>query len=62
MREHPLYTWDPVAQGWVHERGAETTPPQTPPDIHALQSYFFDPESKQWIRTVLGPVGRRRIR
>jgi hypothetical protein len=29
-----------------------------PPDVHALQSYFFDGESKEWIRTVLAPMGR----
>ncbi|HKW78130.1 MAG TPA: hypothetical protein VJQ09_03460, partial [Candidatus Limnocylindria bacterium] len=56
--ERTTYTWDPVTAAWVHERGTEATPPPTPPDVHALQSYFFDPESKQWIRTVLAPMGR----
>lgn len=56
--EHALYTWDPVSQAWVHERGPEIPPPPSPPDVHALQSYFFDEDSKQWIRTVLAPMGR----
>jgi hypothetical protein len=34
-----------------------TTPP-VPPDIHAIQTYFFDPEEKEWIATVLAPRGR----
>lgn len=34
-----------------------TTPP-TPPDIHAIQTYFFDPDGKEWIATVLAPRGR----
>jgi hypothetical protein len=42
----------------VHERGPEVPPPPLPPDVHALQSYFFDEESKEWIRTVLAPMGR----
>src|SRR5688572_524946 len=33
------------------------TPP-TPPDIHAIQTYFFDPDGKEWIATVLAPRGR----
>jgi len=35
-----------------------TTPP-APPDIHAIQTYFFDPEEKEWIATVLAPWGRQ---
>ena len=57
-REHTTYTWDPVSAAWVHERGPEIPPPPLPPDIHALQSYFFDDDSKEWIRTVLAPMGR----
>ena len=57
-KEHTCYTWDPVSQAWVHERGPEVPPPPPPPDVHALQSYFFDEESKQWIRTLLAPMGR----
>ncbi len=57
-REHTTYTWDPVTAAWVHERGPEVPPPPLPPDVHALQSYFFDVESKEWIRTVLAPMGR----
>jgi len=56
--EHTTYTWDPVTAAWVHERGPEITPPPRPPDVHALQSYFFDADSKEWIRTVLAPMGR----
>jgi hypothetical protein len=42
----------------VHERGPLIALPPTPPDVHALQSYFWDLDSKQWIRTVLAPMGR----
>src|SRR5438128_6374246 len=59
MREHALYTWDPVTQAWVHERGPEAATPPTPPDVHALQSYFYDEDTKEWVRTVLGPMGRQ---
>jgi len=34
-----------------------TTPP-VPPDVHAIQTYFFDLDSKEWIATVLAPRGR----
>lgn len=47
-----------MSAAWVHERGPQVAPPPLPPDVHALQSYFFDPESKEWIRTVLAPMGR----
>ena len=43
---------------WVHERGPEMATPPTPPDIHAIQTYFFDPDGKEWIATVLAPRGR----
>src|SRR5438046_2274645 len=56
--DHSAYTWDPVTAAWVHERGPEIPPPPPPPDVHALQTYFFEPESKQWIRTVLADRGR----
>ena len=52
------FTWDPVTAAWVHERGPEIAPPPPPPDVHALQTYFFEPDSKQWIRTVLADRGR----
>jgi hypothetical protein len=32
--------------------------PPVPPDIHAIQTYFFDNEGKEWIATVLAPRGR----
>jgi len=57
-QEHSVFTWDPVNQRWLHERGPEMTKPPVPPDIHAIQSYFFDPEGKEWIATVLAPRGR----
>jgi hypothetical protein len=34
-----------------------TTPP-VPPDIHAIQTYFYDQDGKEWIATVLAPRGR----
>ena len=34
------------------------TRPPVPPDIHAIQTYFFDPDGKEWIATVLAPRGR----
>jgi hypothetical protein len=57
-QEHSVFTWDPVGARWVHERGPEMTTPPVPPDIHAIQTYFFDPDSKEWIATVLAPRGR----
>jgi hypothetical protein len=57
-QEHSVFTWDPVGQSWVHERGPEMTTPPVPPDIHAIQTYFFDPDGKEWIATVLAPRGR----
>ncbi len=56
--EHSTYTWDPVSATWVHEKGPEISPPPRPADVHALQSYFFDKDSNEWIRTVLAPMGR----
>lgn len=56
--EHSTYTWDPVTASWVHEKGPEISPPPRPVDVHALQSYFFDRDSNEWIRTVLAPMGR----
>ena len=57
-REHSVFTWDPVNQRWIHERGPEMTTPPVPPDIHAIQTYFFDLEGREWIATVLAPRGR----
>ncbi len=58
-QEHSVFTWDPVGARWIHERGPEMTTPPAPPDIHAIQTYFFDPEEKEWIATVLAPWGRQ---
>lgn len=57
-QEHSVFTWDPVNQRWIHERGPEMTTPPVPPDIHAIQTYFYDYESREWIATVLAPRGR----
>jgi hypothetical protein len=57
-QEHSVFTWNPVDARWIHERGPEMTTPPTPPDIHAIQTYFFDPDGKEWIATVLAPRGR----
>ncbi|HJW48169.1 MAG TPA: hypothetical protein VJ726_01995 [Candidatus Limnocylindria bacterium] len=58
MQEHSVFTWNPVDARWVHERGPEMATPPNPPDVHAIQTYFFDLESKEWIATVLAPRGR----
>jgi hypothetical protein len=57
-QEHSVFTWDPVGARWIHERGPEMTTPPQPPDVHAIQTYFFDPDGKEWIATVLAPRGR----
>ncbi len=57
-QEHSVFTWDPVGARWIHERGPEMTTPPVPPDVHAIQTYFFDLDSKEWIATVLAPRGR----
>lgn len=57
--DHSAFTWDPVSATWVHERGPEISPPPPPPDVHSIQTYFFEPDSKQWIRTVLADRGRQ---
>ena len=57
-QEHSVFTWDPVGARWIHERGPEMTTPPVPPDVHAIQTYFFDPEGNEWIATVLAPRGR----
>jgi hypothetical protein len=57
-QEHSVFTWNPVDARWIHERGPEMTTPPVPPDVHAIQTYFFDNEGKEWIATVLAPRGR----
>lgn len=57
-QEHSVFTWNPVDARWIHERGPEMTTPPTPPDVHAIQTYFFDNDGKEWIATVLAPRGR----
>ena len=57
-REHSVFTWNPVDARWIHERGPEMTTPPVPPDVHAIQTYFFDEDGKEWIATVLAPRGR----
>jgi hypothetical protein len=56
--EHSVFTWDPVGQRWIHERGPQMSTPPVPPDVHAIQTYFFDADEKEWIATVLAPRGR----
>jgi hypothetical protein len=56
--EHSVFTWDPVGARWIHERGPEMSTPPVPPDVHAIQTYFYDPDEKEWIPTVLAPRGR----
>jgi hypothetical protein len=58
VQEHSVFTWNPVDARWVHERGPEMATPPVPPDVHAIQTYFFDPDGKEWIATVLAPRGR----
>jgi hypothetical protein len=59
VQEHSVFTWDPVRQSWIHERGPEMSKPPVPPDIHAIQTYFYDEDDKEWIATVLAPRGRQ---
>jgi hypothetical protein len=33
--------------------------PPVPPDVHAIQTYFYDADEKEWIATVLAPRGRQ---
>ncbi len=58
-QEAPVFTWNPVEQMWVQERGGAAKPPPAPHDVHAIQSWFFDAEANEWIQTVLGPMGRQ---
>src|SRR5436189_215687 len=58
-QETPTFTWNPVEQMWVQERGGAAKPPPAPHDVHAIQTWFMDPEDKEWIQTVLGPMGRQ---
>lgn len=58
-QEAPVFTWNPVEQMWVQERGGATKPPPAPHDIHAIQTWFLDTEDNEWIQTVLGPMGRQ---
>jgi hypothetical protein len=54
-----MFTWNPVEQMWIQERGGAAKPPPTPHDIHAIQTWFFDPDANEWVQTVLGPMGRQ---
>jgi hypothetical protein len=57
--ETPIFTWNPVEQMWVQEGGGAAKPPPAPHDVHAIQTWFLDPEEHEWIQTVLGPMGRQ---
>src|ERR1700704_4684290 len=56
--EHSVFTWDPVGARWIHERGPLMSTPPVPPEVHAIQTYFYDVDEKEWIATVLAPRGR----
>src|SRR5216117_489805 len=58
-QETPTFTWNPVEQMWVQEKGGAAKPPPAPNDIHAIQTWFLDPDVNEWIQTVLGPMGRQ---
>jgi hypothetical protein len=58
-QEAAVFTWNPVEQMWVQERGGAAKPPPAPHDIHAIQTWFLDTEDNEWIQTVLGPMGRQ---
>jgi hypothetical protein len=58
-QEAPVFTWNPVEQMWVQERGGAAKPPPAPHDVHAIQTWFLDTEENEWIQTVLGPMGRQ---
>jgi hypothetical protein len=58
-QEAAVFTWNPVEQMWVQERGGAAKPPPAPHDVHAIQTWFFDPDENEWIQTVLGPMGRQ---
>src|SRR5438128_6020263 len=59
LQETPTFTWNPVEQMWVQEKGGAAKPPPAPHDIHAIQTWFLDPDVNEWIQTVLGPMGRQ---
>ena len=58
-QETPTFTWNPVEQMWVQEKGGAAKPPPAPHDIHAIQTWFLDPDVNEWIQTVLDPMGRQ---
>ena len=57
-QETPVFTWNPVEQMWIQEKGAAAKAPPPPNDIHAIQTWFLDTDENEWIQTVLGPMGR----
>src|SRR2546427_10602746 len=58
-QETPTFTWNPVEQMWVQEKGGAAKPPPAPHDVHAIQTWFLDADENEWIQTVLGPMGRQ---
>jgi hypothetical protein len=58
-QEAAVFTWNPVEQMWVQERGGAAKPPPSPHDVHAIQTWFLDVDENEWIQTVLGPMGRQ---
>ena len=62
MQEHSVFTWNPVDARWIHERGPEMTTPPIPPDVHAIQTYFFDPDGNRIeFATLGGPPPANRV-
>src|SRR5205814_10294773 len=57
-QEAAVFTWNPIEQMWVQERGGAAKPPPAPHDVHAIQTWFLDTDENEWIQTVLGPMGR----
>jgi len=58
-QEAAVFTWNPIEQMWVQERGGAAKPPPAPHDVHAIQTWFLDTDENEWIQTVLGPMGRQ---
>jgi hypothetical protein len=57
--ERPVFTWNPIEQRWIQERGGDAKAPPMPHDLHAIQTWFLDLDENEWIQTVLGPMGRQ---
>ncbi|MGH2451384.1 MAG: hypothetical protein ACRDGE_08980, partial [Candidatus Limnocylindria bacterium] len=59
LGETAVFTWDPRARVWLHERGPEDGAPPGPPlDDGAVATYFYDTNAGRWTSSILGPRGR----